>query len=377
MLSNNALFSTPYPTFTDSCRAFCRAAEAVKAKVLGFGGFGARRGLQNEELLTLATYKGPRNPHGVLCVMSGNHGAELWAGSLIQTELLGLWGTLIPQNVGLLLIHAANPYGSSYVTRCDENNVDPNRANWSLPRGEAYPTPKEYYELHPYINPTSLSWWTKQQTLFAVYRKKWECGLPKLKRIIGSGQGAFNTGVFYAGDGRPTHTNITIRRVLRTLLPGSTRFLMLFDVHTGIGPCGIPTLLNHFPRESEEGRLVYEWLGEDLIQQTEEADSVATHSPGVIENVFKEELEFFSGCKLAALCMELGTVDLAEGAWTVCKNNAMRHHGPDDPGHPLHVESRGEMYQTFYPLSSLWRTMVVTTTMGIFTSGLTALSHAR
>ena len=85
-------------------------------------------GAETEELyIDVATFNLP-GAKSILVLGSGTHGVEGFAGSGIQVGLLheGISKNL-PEGVGLLIYHALNPYGFSYLRRFNEDNVDLNR----------------------------------------------------------------------------------------------------------------------------------------------------------------------------------------------------------------------------------------------------------
>ncbi len=83
----------------------------------------------DSDLTIDAVYIPAQNEAKKLLIMtSGVHGMEGFTGSAVQqyfmTEVLD--GEVL-QNMGVLLIHAINPYGFKYQRRVSENNVDMNR----------------------------------------------------------------------------------------------------------------------------------------------------------------------------------------------------------------------------------------------------------
>ena len=70
---------------------------------------------------------GPRDAETVLVMISGTHGLELFSGSAMQRLWMDKHANAKPERLGVLLIHAINPYGSVYGSRTTENHVDLNR----------------------------------------------------------------------------------------------------------------------------------------------------------------------------------------------------------------------------------------------------------
>ena len=64
----------------------------------------------------------------LLIVSSGTHGIEGYTGSAIQSMFLDTFMSPgFPEDFGVLLVHALNPYGLKYRRKVSENNVDLNR----------------------------------------------------------------------------------------------------------------------------------------------------------------------------------------------------------------------------------------------------------
>ncbi|MCG6981182.1 MAG: DUF2817 domain-containing protein, partial [Deltaproteobacteria bacterium] len=83
----------------------------------------------DSDLTIDAVYVPPQNEAKKLLIMtSGVHGMEGFTGSAVQQYFMTkvLDGAVL-QNMGVLLIHAINPYGFKYQRRVSENNVDMNR----------------------------------------------------------------------------------------------------------------------------------------------------------------------------------------------------------------------------------------------------------
>ena len=119
-----AAFSPDYAT----ARARFRAAAEAKGWVLQALPIAAE-GPRGIELTIDVARLGPENPRRVVVVSSGTHGVEGYFGSAVQLALLeGAWADVdLPDDTGLLLVHAVNPYGFAWNRRVNEDNVDLNR----------------------------------------------------------------------------------------------------------------------------------------------------------------------------------------------------------------------------------------------------------
>jgi hypothetical protein len=235
-MADASAFSPDYVT----ARARFRAAAAA----LGFRPEShpiGREGAQGEDLTVDVAATGAERPARVVVVSSGLHGVEGFFGSAVQAALLEdvLRGWTPPRGAALVLLHALNPFGFSWLRRANEENVDLNR-NF-LPEGEAYRgSPARYAELDWLLNPRTPPRRIDlflARSLLAIARH----GLPALKQAIAGGQYDFPRGLFFGG-----HGPAPLRRILRENLPrwiGDAELVLHVDFHSGLGRRGTHKLL--------------------------------------------------------------------------------------------------------------------------------------
>jgi len=213
---------------------------------------------------------GPLRP--TLVHLTGVHGVEGYAGSAVQLALLRGWTdddgqrrrhfTITrPRGVRVVLVHAINPYGYHCGRRFNENNVDLNRNVL---------TPTEFHELifessdsnerrrvlynnHEWM----FNWRHKYQpiiddirfVMYAIYGIA-ILGLTHVKRAIVSGQYHQTDGLFYGGGddeerGMMAKSHqLLIPLLQRVASPASVGIII--DLHTGLGPSGVDTLIPEF-----------------------------------------------------------------------------------------------------------------------------------
>ena len=77
------------------------------------------------DLSTDIAWFGSRDAEKVLVMVSGTHGAEGFCGSGAQVDWLRRGEhTTLPADIGVLMIHAINPYGFAWLRRVTEENID-------------------------------------------------------------------------------------------------------------------------------------------------------------------------------------------------------------------------------------------------------------
>ena len=128
-------------------RDFLAAAEAAGAQVrsVTFEGLAGRDG---EALAMDVASLGPQSGGPVLLVLSGVHGVEGFAGSVVQRRWLERLREA-PPGLALIFVHAVNPWGFSWQTRCDAENVDLNRN--LVDDFAALPANPAYATIHPIL----------------------------------------------------------------------------------------------------------------------------------------------------------------------------------------------------------------------------------
>ena len=86
------------------------------------------RGPRGETLATDVALLGERHAPKRLAVISGTHGVEGYYGSECQIALLhDLSRRALPKDVSVVLLHLVNPWGTAWLRRVNEDNVDVNR----------------------------------------------------------------------------------------------------------------------------------------------------------------------------------------------------------------------------------------------------------
>ncbi len=130
--------------YQEARKKFLEAALTTGASIESFQN--PHSGPQGEALYTDVATIGLKSATNIIVLGSGTHGVEGFAGSGIQTGLFreGIASALKP-NVGIIMIHAINPYGFAHLRRANEDNVDLNR-NF-IDHTKPYPKNDGYVEL--------------------------------------------------------------------------------------------------------------------------------------------------------------------------------------------------------------------------------------
>lgn len=178
------------------------------------------------------------NTQTLFVLTSGIHGAEGPTGSAIQSWFLtDLWHKMDRTKIGLVMVHAFNPFGFKTGRRATENNINLNR-NF-LATKEAFSTPNEgYRQIHRVFEadkPVSRS--AMSVPLAAGQLAYWLTlgGFNKrtLLQAIAQGQYDFPKGIEYGGKWQEPQVEFFCKRIAKW--SAKYKDVVHFDLHTGIG----------------------------------------------------------------------------------------------------------------------------------------------
>jgi hypothetical protein len=174
-------------------------------------------------------------------LLSGTHGQEGFSGSAVQVGWMKKGGPArLPADLGVVLVHALNPYGFAHFTRTTENNVDLNR-NF-IDRAAGSPPANPHYEtLHDAL---MIRDWTEAENArvdAAMARFTESHGRDALFDTLARGQYMNADGLMYGGKDREW-SNVTLEVIVQSTL-GDAEKVAFIDWHTGIGEYGKPFFL--------------------------------------------------------------------------------------------------------------------------------------
>ncbi len=175
----------------------------------------------------------------LLILSSAIHGIEGFVGSGVQqmtmTELLTEQSL---DEMGILLIHAMNPYGFKYFRRFTENNVDLNR-NCEIDENLYSSKNLGYTKLYNLLNPkgkVNLKSIRNRFFHISAIKKIITASMKILRQAVLQGQYEFQEGIYFGGNDREPQIKL-ITPVLKKI---SSEYQIIFniDLHTGYGEYG-------------------------------------------------------------------------------------------------------------------------------------------
>lgn len=297
-----------------------------------------------------AAFIGSKDAKTILILASGTHGVEGFAGSALQTGLLqySVFDDLNP-NISVLLIHAINPYGFSYLRRWNEDNVDINRnfLDYSTKNFRGNPG---YDQLANVINPKSISFWENTKARFRLFWYGLKHGENELREAISKGQYTHPHGIFFSGTSE-TWSNKTIRIVTDRYLKNAER-VVIIDFHTGLGPYGYAEIILNENEQSPAYKRAVKWWG-DKVKTTATGESVSVHLQETLKLAFPKMLP---NSEVTAVSLEFGTLPAKEVFWALREENWLHHYG--GKSHSDTVRIKQNLLRAFYPESDKWKVQV-------------------
>jgi hypothetical protein len=320
--------ASPFPPDYALARGrFLKEAEAAGADLSAY--LHPLRGARGEELAIDIAVLRPSGARAALVIASATHGVEGFAGSGIQHDLLtGRRRWLGDLPVALVLVHAHNPHGFSFVRRTDENNVDLNRNGLHFDAG--LPETPDYDELHPLLLPEDWEGPSHAAARARLAQLAAERGQRRVTAAIAGGQWRHPDGLFFGGQG-PSFARRTIHKLCRYEL-AEFDSLVLLDLHTGLGPRGHGELIHAGPSGTPAQRRLAAWFGAELTS-SDDGSSVSTPVRGTIDQVYRRALlerPERPTPDFAGLVLEFGTVPLAEVLEALIGDNWLHARGEPD-----------------------------------------------
>jgi len=177
-----------------------------------------------------------RDTSKLLVLTSGVHGVEGFSGSAVQQMFMKeLLTTGVIEDMGILLIHAINPFGFKYERRVTENNVDLNRGSETDPSLFEQKNPG-YTELYNLVNPAgkaSVGSLRHQFFHLIAIKEMLRASMSVLRQAILLGQYEYPEGLYFGGlEFEPQIDSLT--RILPGLFEPYETILEI-DLHTAYG----------------------------------------------------------------------------------------------------------------------------------------------
>lgn len=175
----------------------------------------------------------------LVVMTAGIHGAEGFAGSaMLDAAVQEFLPELDPATTGVILVHAANPWGMKNFRRYDQGNIDLNRnfiEDWGALDKE---TNKDYIDLHDFFEiRREIGNATLHELGFlgSLGAQALKSGTAKIESALLTGQYTHPGGVYYGGEGDAPSTKI-MKDLYEDIALSPYENIVHIDLHTGYGP---------------------------------------------------------------------------------------------------------------------------------------------
>ena len=337
-------FSSNYVAARERFRASARAAGAA----LDSHELPHHRGARDEALTIDVARLGAEQATNALILISGTHGVEGFCGSGCQVGFFAdrLYEAL-PPTACVLVIHALNPYGFSWLRRVNEDGVDLNRNFVDFSR--VLPSSAAYASLHDWLVPRDWQGPARQEAELAIQGFIQQRGLRAFQTALTGGQYTHPTGLFYGGK-QSSWSALALGKILEQLR--TVRRVAVLDLHTGLGPVGYgePILV---PRSSVDLERARKWYGAD-VKDLSADESVSAQIVGSVADGVASAL---SDAEITYVALEFGTRPMLEVLTALRADHWMHAYGSADELH-LRDSIRLQMRNAFYCENSAWQTAV-------------------
>lgn len=327
-------------------------------------------GLEGEELAIDVVYDGYPDAKQVLVISSGFGGIDGLAGSGIQTFSLRdaeLRQKARANGVALLLVHMANPYGCSYISRLDELgiNVQRNFVDFDKP----LPVNTSYGLLHEHAIPRE---WPPTDDNVAVMQVMLKKLGTSIERVLYSGQHEFPNGMFYGGL-RATWTNRTMQTVFSDYLFGKDKVAWV-DLHvTTQGSYGVGERVFSGVNDASSYETARHWWGQgspaQLSSRFDNTGSVYPHT-GSQFNLLDTHC---NAPEKLALSIEFGLRPPYLAYEAVRADQWLRAH--PEVSREDQQKMKDRLRWVFYSSSVEWQTMLVSQSRDVFFDALNGMAE--
>ena len=326
----------------------------------------SRKGAAGEDLAMDSVLLGPADAASLLIVTSGTHGVEGFCGSGCQRALLGddeLLKRMDAAKLAVLLVHALNPWGFSFLRRANEDNIDLNRNFLDFSR----PLPENagYGELHGDLLPAEWPPTDANRAALGASRKR--MGDRVFQAAVSAGQSTHPDGLFFSGVA-PSWSNRTLRALVKRHGAGKRRIGWI-DIHTGLGPSGHGEKIFAGRNDAADLARTHAWFGADEMSYYDGGSASAEVKGSAVLCIYEE----CPGAEITCMGLEYGTVPFDAVLQALRGAHWLEIH-PDAPA-GLRASIDRSMRDAFYTDTELWKGMILGQARTAVLQAVTALAR--
>ncbi len=345
VLANSAL--TVSSSYKEARDRFLALANMRGAKLKSFQNQ-TGVGMEGESLYCdMASFGNPK-ANKYLVISSGTHGVEGFCGSAIQCGMMEhVPVALDREDLHVVLVHAINPHGFSYLRRVNEDNIDLNRnfANDAKHRARD----DNYLAFRACVFPDDWRGSDLQSINQAVQAYIDKFGLDQFQTELTKGQYSHAHDPYYGGAADSWSRKIWNQ--ICSHIASHAELVAHFDIHTGLGHSGDCELIYGGRPVAGNITIANKWYGEDNVKVPSAGESLSADVSGTITSHL-DNLETVN----IAIGMEFGTVPIDQMLFTLIADNWLGQNPNCDPAIAAMIHQR--MRGTFVGDSAAWRDTV-------------------
>ena len=328
----------------------------------------SRKGARGEDLALDSVRIGPAHASSLLIVTSGTHGVEGFCGSGCQRALLGddeLLKRIDAAQLAVLLVHALNPWGFSFLRRANEDNIDLNRnfLDFSPPRTKN----AGYEELHELLLPAE--WPPTAANRAALLAARDRMGQREFQSAVSAGQDSRSEGLFFCGTA-PAWSNRTLRELVKRHGAGKRRIGWV-DIHTGLGPSGHGEKIFAGRNDAADLARARAWYGADVMSYYDGGSASAEVTGSAALCIYEE----CPAAEITGMGLEFGTVPFDAVLHALRGAHWLEIH-PDAPA-ALRADINRTIRDAFYTDTELWKGMILGQSRTAILQAVTGLAQVQ
>ena len=303
----------------------------------------------------------PRKKENLIIISTGLHGIEGYVGSVMLKIFMDEFAPkLNPENTGLLLVHAINPYGMKNRRRYNENNADLNR-NFLWDENFDPKINPDYEPLTPLLNPARPIANLLASDIAFIARligRIVKLGILRIRQGTLSGQYRHPRGIQFGGDSTQESTQV-MRGLFQRAIDEYEQVIHL-DMHTGYGPRYQMSMVNS-TREPASGPELTRRFNYPLITAATPSDFYSV-TGDITEYFYQLRDEKYPSKKIFATCFEFGTFgaglpnQIRSMRATILENRLFQYGARSET---LRSAVRKEYEELFFPAETKWRAKAI------------------
>ncbi len=288
------------------------------------------------------------------------HGIEGYVGAaVVKLFVKEYLHQLNPDDTGLYLVHAINPWGMKHCRRVNENNVDLNRNFIFKQSNEEKELNRAYDQAHSFLNPQKpLKSVSNPFFYLKLLNQILSMGLANFREAVLYGQYRYPQGLYYGGIGFERSTKI-LSSLFQEAASSCKRFLLI-DMHSGYGPRYQMTLVNsiHEKRASADLQAAFNY---PLVAKSD-PDEFYQMQGDMVDYLYQVMESQFPGKYFYATSFEFGTFGSSFGAVVQSLKAMINENRVSQYGAVSEKEAaraRHVFCELFYPAEEKWREKVL------------------